>query len=302
MVFLQICKNKRGLEKEVVVMTDIIGHQKVLKELLLEFNRICEKHNIKYILFSGTAIGAIRHKGFIPWDDDLDVAMLRTEYERFLEVAPKELNSEYYLQAEFSEHWPLYFSKLRKNNTTCLEKYHPKDKKIHQGIYIDIFPIDNASDNKLLRKVQFFSSKVVLAKAFYLRGYDTDSVLKKIFIAMCRFLPLKPFHRITLLKSASESEFVHSFLGGTSDYQKGIYQRKWFDQPIMVVFDGDMFPVSAYYDEMLTTIYGDYMQIPKEEARKCKKHALLVDAECDYSVYENYRDGMSFDVYTRGNR
>ena len=183
-------------------MTDIAGHQKVLKELLLEFNRVCEKHNIKYILFSGTAIGAIRHKGFIPWDDDLDVAMLRTEYERFLEVAPKELNSEYYLQAEFSEHWPLYFSKLRKNNTTCLEKYHPKDKKIHQGIYIDIFPIDNASNNKFLRKVQFLSSKVVLAKAFYRRGYDTDSVVKKIFIAMCRFLSLKPFHRFALLKSA----------------------------------------------------------------------------------------------------
>ena len=283
-------------------MTDIIGHQKVLKELLLEFNRVCEKYDINYILFSGTAIGAVRHKGFIPWDDDLDVAMLRTDYERFLKVAPNELDSKYYLQAEFSEHWPLYFSKLRKNNTTCLEKYHPKDKKMHQGIYIDIFPVDNASDNKLVRQLQFFSSKIVLAKAFYRRGYDTDSFVKKIFMTFCRFMPLKPFHRFTLLKSANNSDMVHSFFGGTSKYQKGLYQRKWFTQFLKVEFDGDKFPVSAYYDEMLTTIYGNYMQLPNEEERKSKEHALLVDAECDYSAYENYRDGMKFDVYTRSNR
>ena len=118
--------------------------QKRLLHILREFDRICKKHNISYMLFAGSTIGAARHKGFIPWDDDVDVAMLRSEYERFLEIAPSELDDNiYYLQKEFSAHWPMFFSKLRMNNTACIERYIPKDPKVHQGIYIDIFPVDN---------------------------------------------------------------------------------------------------------------------------------------------------------------
>ena len=161
-------------------MSTLQEHQEVLLELLAEFDRVCRKNDIKYILFAGSALGAIRHHGFIPWDDDLDVALLREDYDKLMKLDSSEWNTAYYMQCEYSEHWPLYFSKLRKNNTTCLEKYHPKDNEIHQGIYIDIFPIDNASDNPLIRKVQFYASKIVQAQAFWYRGYETDSIIKKI--------------------------------------------------------------------------------------------------------------------------
>jgi len=121
-------------------MRDLVKQQAVLVELLEEIDRICKKHNIPYVVFCGTALGAVRHKGIIPWDDDLDVSMLRKDYEKFLEVAPAELKEQYFLQAEGAKHWPMNFSKLRKNNTTYLEKYHPKDNETHQGIYVDIFP------------------------------------------------------------------------------------------------------------------------------------------------------------------
>lgn len=157
-------------------------HQEALYRLLRMFDSICQKHNISYTLFAGTMLGAIRHQGFIPWDDDLDVMMLREDYERFLKLAQTELDSEvYFLQKEFSEHWPLFFSKLRLNNTACLEKYHPKDPCIHQGVYIDIFPCDNASDNSFIRKMQFLASKIVIAKALYKRGYETDSTKEDIY-------------------------------------------------------------------------------------------------------------------------
>ncbi len=274
-------------------------HQAVLLELLKEFDRVCKKHDIPYVLFCGTALGAVRHKGFIPWDDDLDVSMLRSDYERFLKIAPAELYEKYYLQAEFSKHWPMKFSKLRKNNTTYLEKFHPKDKKMHQGIYIDIFPCDNAYDNEFMRKLQFYASRIVTASSLYKRGYETDNKLKKMFMACCSLIPVKPFHRFAMGPRKKETQYVQTFLSCTSRYKKGIYKRSWFTETTELDFEDMKAPVAAQYDELLTTLYGDYMKLPSEEERKIKEHAILVDMEKDYSEYENYRDGMTFDVYTR---
>ena len=273
-------------------------HKVVLLELLQEFDRVCQKYQIKYMLFCGSALGAVRHKGFIPWDDDLDVAMLRSEYERFLKVAPAELGENYFVQPEFSKNWTLFFSKLRKNNTTCLEKYHPKYPH-HQGIYIDIFPIDNASDNEFVRKIQFYCSRVVVAKSLYRRGYETDSKGKILFMNLCKLLPLKLFHKIATHKRAKSSQRVHTFVACTARYAKGVYQRKWIEETVLMDFETGKYPVSAHYDELLKTLYGDYMRIPDESERKIKEHAILVDTERDYTEYENYRDGMKFDVYTR---
>ena len=277
-------------------------HQGVLLELLTEFDRVCRKLNIRYILFAGSMLGAVRHGGFIPWDDDLDVIMLREDYERFLAEAPQELSEKYYLQGEFSQHWPMYFSKLRKNNTTCIEKYHPKDKQVHQGIYMDIFPCDNASDKAPVRKLQYYASRAVIAKSLYARGYDTDSALKKVFMAACRLLPMKPLLLFARHKESGKSQFVHTFFAATSRYQKGVLPREWLEEREERTFEGLTAPISAHYDEVLTTLYGDYMTIPPEEDRKCKVHCILVDTEKNYTEYLDYVDGMKFDVYTRSIR
>lgn len=281
-------------------MTDIHQkHKQVLLELLQEIDRICKKHGIHYVLFCGTALGAVRHKGFIPWDDDLDISMLRSDYERFLQVAPAELKEDFYLQAEFSDHWPMQFSKLRKNNTAFLEKFYPKDKKMHQGIYIDIFPADNASDKEWVRKLQFYASRITLAKTLDKRGYITDSKKKKLVIALCRLLPMKPFHSFAKREKENESEYVQTFLSCTSKYKKGIYKRKWFTETVEMDFENLKSPVSAHYDELLTVLYGDYMKLPSQEERKIKEHAVLIDTERSYTEFENYRDGMKFEVLSR---
>ena len=125
---------------EVRKSADTREHQLALLTLLKEFDRVCRLVGVKYTLFAGTLLGSVRHKGFIPWDDDLDVMMLREDYDKFLSQAGKYLDSTvFFLQKEFTEHWPMFFSKLRLNGTACIEKYHPKDPDIHQGIYIDIF-------------------------------------------------------------------------------------------------------------------------------------------------------------------
>ena len=103
-------------------------HQKTLLAMLRDLDHICKDNDIKYMLFAGTALGAVRHNGFIPWDDDLDVVMQRDQYNRFLDAAEVSLDrSKYFVQREFSEHWPMQFSKIRLNNTACIEKFRAKD-------------------------------------------------------------------------------------------------------------------------------------------------------------------------------
>lgn len=283
--------------------TTLCEHQTVLLQMLHEIDRICTKHRIQYMLFAGTSLGAVRHGGFIPWDDDLDIIMLRPEYERFLALAPEELDSDtYYLQREFSDHWPMFFTKLRKNHTACIERYYPRDPLTHQGIYVDIFPCDNLSNSPLRRRAQFLASKVVIARALDSRGYVTDSLAKKLLMCVSRVMPVQALRRLVEAQDASDSDMVHSFFGASSCYEKGIYPRRWFTETERLPFEDGSFPVSAHYDRLLTTLYGDYMRIPTEEERRCKVHAILVDTEKSYECYRHYLDGVKFDVLTRSIR
>lgn len=271
--------------------------------MLEDFDAVCKKHSIKYMLFSGTALGAVRHHGFIPWDDDLDVIMTRDEYEHFFELCASDFDPEkYYVQKEFSEHWPMPYSKLRLNHSACIEKYHPKDKEMHQGIYIDIFPLDNLYDSPLLQKIQFYSSKIVISKSLFKRGYSTDSAAKKIFMLACVFLPAGIFKKIVQNRKNSDSPLVHSFFGASKHFSKSIYKREWFTTPIDVEFEGRKYPVSAYFDELLSTLYGDYMRIPPESERECKQHAVIVEKDRDYSEFYEYQKNMKIDTYSRSIR
>lgn len=282
--------------------TALHRHQQILLELLTEFDRICRKHDIGYVLFAGSALGAVRHQGFIPWDDDLDVAMLRADYQRFLQVAPAELGECYYLQGEFSSHWPMFFSKLRKNGTACMERFVPRDAQMHQGIYMDIFPVDNLSDSAFMRKLQFAASKVVIAKGLSRRGYLTDSLGKKLFMAFCKLLPLGPLHRLARLDKKNDTRQVHTFFGAASRYEKNVFPRDWFLEPTVLSFEGAAFPVSAHWDEMLERLYGDYMVQPPEEERQCKVHGVIVDPERSYEHYLQQQKDMKVTQFARSIR
>ncbi len=279
-------------------------HQLAMLDMLTVVDDICNKYEISYMLFAGTALGAIRHQGFVPWDDDLDIIMLREDYEYFLSVAPGEIDSSlYYLQKEYSAHWPMFFSKLRKNGTACIEKMIPRDPKMHQGIYIDIFPCDNLSNHKVMRKIQFLASKVVIAKGLDQRAvYLTNSKMKKVFIALCRCLPMKPFVTVVRLNQKKDTNMVHCFLGGASKYKKSIFPRKWFQQTKRMSFESKQFPVSQYYDEMLSILYGDYMTPTPVNERTRKVHAEIVDVEHSYKEYIDIQKKMKFNEYTRSIR
>ena len=282
---------------------ELSPHQALLLEMLKDLDAACRKHAIRYQLFAGTALGAVRHRGFIPWDDDLDVILLRSEYDRFFEEAAPELDPErYYVQREGGSHWPMQFSKLRRNNTACMEKYHPKDPCIHQGVYIDIFPCDNLSDAPAMRQLQFAAAKVVIAKALYARGYETDSMAKKLFMQLCRPLPRGPLERLCMRKEDTASQMVHTFFAAGKKYEKNVFPRSWLEESIDMPFEDGAFPVSAYYDSLLTRLYGDYHRLPAPEERKCKEHAAILDLEHSYVEHLEEQKNMMFEVHTRSIR
>lgn len=286
--------------KDEIKTATIEEHQEALYTILNEFDRVCKLLNIQYYLFAGTMLGAVRHNGFIPWDDDLDILMMRDDYNRFLNEADKYIDNErFYVQKEFTEHWPMFFSKMRLNGTTCLEKYHPKDRKMHQGIYVDLFPCDNAAENSFLRKIQFYASKVVISKSLYQRGYETDSLIKKSFMQVCRGLSKRFFYNVSRLEKNNNSHYVHIFYGAGSKYEKSVFPRAWFQSSVEVQFQDKMYPVPQQYDLLLTKLYGEYKELPPENERKCKVHAILVDLHHSYEEYDNYRDNIVFTEFTR---
>ena len=131
----------------------------MLYQILAEIDRVCKRHDIPYFIQGGSAIGAFYNKGIVPWDDDVDVGMTRENYNRFLEVAPKELGAEYFLEWFGTEsNTPFYFAKVKRNNTLFVEHIW-KDMDIHHGIFVDIFPYDRVPNNKTLEKLHRFSVK-----------------------------------------------------------------------------------------------------------------------------------------------
>ena len=277
-------------------------HQEACLVLLKEFDRVCKLLNVRYFLFAGTLLGAVRHKGFIPWDDDLDILMLRDDYERFISLAETHMDPNvFYLQKEFSNHWPMFFSKLRLNNTTCLEKYHPKDSEEHHGIYIDIFPCDNAAKSAFGRKLQFISSKVIIAKSLFKRGYETNSIFKKLFMLLCSILPKKPFLKV-VKDNSSNGEYAHTFFAAASNFDKNIIPKRIFEDNIIAEFEDGVFYIPKQYDELLKKLYGDYMVLPNEVERAVKKHAVFVDTENSYEKYRDFHNNLKFDNYTKSIR
>ena len=230
------------------------------------------------------------------------LVMLREDYEKFLKIAPQQIGNAYFLQKEFSEHWPMQFSKLRKNDTAFIERYIAKDEQTHMGVYLDIFPCDNLSDHKIWQNVQFFASKVVIARSLDQRGYLTDNPLKKIILLLSRISPRDLCLKITMMERKTDTKNVHVFLGAASKKSHSVFPRKWLEESVVMSFEDGMFPVSADYDQMLTVLYGDYRKPTPPEKRGQKKHAEIVDLEHSWEQYRGIQKKMKFEEYTRSIR
>lgn len=240
-------------------------------ELLIlgELDRICQKYQIKYIIAYGTLIGAIRHEGFIPWDDDVDVCMLRPDFNRFKEVCKTELGNDFFYQDNDTD--PEYYyliDKIRLNGTVFRENFVSK-YNIHHGIYIDIFPVDFIPNNKLLMNIQYYQFHFfrtgLMAKYLDLKARTGK---KRILMSMLGVL-YRPFNLNFLYRNAIkvatkyndlESAKVCSFF---SPYKKrDIFEKNIFETVIRHIFEKIEVNIPKKYDVYLSKLYGQYMELP----------------------------------------
>lgn len=247
-----------------------------------EIKRVCDENGIKYFLDSGTLLGAIRHKGFIPWDDDMDMGMLREDYERFIEIAPKKLKSEYFLQTwKTDKSYPYAFAKIRKKGTVFIEAVSQKTNA-HNEIFVDIFPYDVYPDNETVR-TKLMKKIMLLKYSLWMKDGMTPwlrhkSILDRLLVR-AKYVPhyfyalthsrdamIAEYEKLMPMYNAETSKYYVEQSGGTP-FGKWIIPTECFKKFIEVKFEDTMFLVPEKYDLYLKTVYGDYMQLPPVEKR-----------------------------------
>lgn len=260
-------------------------HKRIIK-ILLAVDKVCQEHNLTYYVWAGTMLGAIRHKGFIPWDDDLDIAMPRPDYDKLMECASEWLPEQYEVVAfETDATYPLPFAKIQDASTTLIERMH---LKYLGGIYIDVFPIDGVPTNKLKRRLHFAKYeywKRVLYLMYrdpYKHGKGPSSWIPLLCRKLYTLSGVQKKIRTLLRKyEYNKCDLVADY----DDGMRGTMNKKILGNPQLYSFDGENVKGVELYDSYLTNKYGDYMTIPKD-ADKRQHNFHYLDLETPYREYD----------------
>lgn len=259
----------------------ILKLQNIILNIMKYIHELCEQHNIEYYVIGGTALGSVRHGGFIPWDDDLDIAMTRENYEKFIAVCDRELDTDnFYLQVGRRD-WLLYFSKLRLKGTLFDEEGAGEEiAKEKRGIFVDIFPLDKASNNRIVRAWQYFCSKLLIANALSERkqSYRSNNALKR-FMMIAAF-PLKCtairncLYRQVTMCNKKDTHYIGDFFEITR-LKDASYPMSLWGKPQKTIFERTELYGPEKMKEYLAWYFGDYMQLPPVEKRVCGHHSNL---------------------------
>lgn len=248
--------------------------QRVEFEMLVEVDRICRKHNIEYSLDGGTLLGAVRHKGFIPWDDDIDVVMLRPQYEQFRAVCEAELDTaRFFLQDETTDlHYRWGYAKLRRNGTVFI-RAGQEASQARGGIFIDIFVYDHVPDGYCERRLHLFFCYLV-RKALYAEvgRQSAAGLVWRVWYSCLYAFVSRDFafwirDILAAWCAARKTELCRHLTYPYAHSRYGL-PRKCFDSYREIEFEGRSFRAFTDYHAYLSALYGDYMQLPPEEKRR----------------------------------
>ena len=259
--------------------------QDKILEIMEYIDSFCRQNDINYCLMGGSALGAKRHGGFIPWDDDLDIFMTPDNYEKFRKAFNKcGDKSRFYLQEMGLSDGMVTMSKVRMNNTTYIEPLF-RDWDIHQGIFVDIFILHNCSNNRIGQLWQCFWAKYIIMKSLAVRGYEKRkgavAVALRIFACLPdRFLLKFALKRVYRYKN-KKTKFFCNFLG-KAVFKKGIYKREWFEASKDAKFEQLTLKVPIGLEAFLTERFGDYMKPPSPDRIKWEQHAEEWDTDKDF--------------------
>lgn len=268
--------------------------QQHLLELLLYFNKFCNEHNLKFVLAGGTCLGAARHKGFIPWDDDLDVFMLREDYEKFYELWNEYADTDRFEMVRTNEKVNVHHSAIEiqdKQTTFVLSRNLDLDS--HQGLMIDVIPLDGVAPGKFGKMLQMMNSMIYCCFNFQrmpahkgkMTATATKIALNLIRSPKMRYKLWSKADKRVRKYGTENSEFVASFGEGATIMRRH-FPTDWFKNPAFLEFEGHQMPVPREYDKWLTRTYGNYMQLPPEKDRVFRHEAVFIDLDTSYEEYK----------------
>lgn len=242
--------------------------------LLDAIDKVCREHGLRYYVIAGTLLGAVRHKGFIPWDDDIDVALMRKDYDLLVEHAHEWFAEPYSIVAYNNDlGYPKYFAKLEDMSTTLVERFY---LGYVGGIYMDIFPLDSVPDNKLLRAWHYyrFNLKRRMLYLVYRDPYKHGKGIGSLVLrSLQRLVSRKKLHERThkVLTEFEDKKHCHYVM--THDDGFKAYHKEVFGEPISCEFEGHTFSAPSHPEGFLSVLYGpDYMTPPPVDKRDSHFH------------------------------
>lgn len=249
-------------------------------DMLVEFDRVCRANNINYVLFGGSLLGAVRHKGYIPWDDDADIGMLREDYNRFKQIA-EEMNSEicYFQDHDTDPEYRWGYGKLRRTGTKYV-RVGQEHLKCKTGIFVDVFPMDDIPINVPGQIFQDLHCCILRKITYSEVGKVTRKGLTKIWYQLLSFIPMSFVYKQLgwyekRSRNASPNRVRCLMFKATGMlYRKNPISERygmpksWFTDRVEYDFEGHKLFSSKDYDIVLKYIYGDYMQLPPEDKRQ----------------------------------
>ncbi len=268
----------------------ILALQDKILEIAKYINDFCREHDVDYSLMGGSALGARRHGGFIPWDDDLDVFMTPDNYERFRESFREHGNHElFYLQEWGQIDGMVTTAKIRMNGTTYVES-DLREWDIHQGIFVDIFILHTCPNHKIQQIWQCMWAKYVIMKGLAVRGYVRRGGAIGLVLKLLRLMPDKFMVKFALKQvyrwRHKDTDYYCNFLG-KAVFKKGIYKKEYFTPTEYAPFEKISLRVPVQLHEFLTDRFGDYIVPPSPERIKWEQHAEV------YSVSEDFRSTLT---------
>lgn len=279
---------------ENISIDDLKVLQKKYMEILKDFKKFCEHHDLKFFLIGGSCIGALRHQGIIPWDDDIDVMLCREDYEKLHILWEKYGDKEKYTlcRTDIDNNYHQTTSMFKLNSSTYINQ-HSKDEDIHHGLYIDVDVLDYRAKGKINFLIQCFYASLYSIFNVQRLPDNQGKIVRMMTNIILKSVPSKKIRhkiwRYALQKMIDYGDknsgyFVELIAGPKSMMRKLPYE--WFETTKKMKFEDDEMPVPYGAEKWMSLIFGNYMEFPPIEERKAKHQIIFIDTEIPYKYYK----------------
>ncbi len=263
--------------------------QEKILETMKFIDAICREHGIEYFIMGGTALGAVRHGGFIPWDDDLDIFMTPDNYDKFRSIFNEIKSKDFVLQEWRVVDSYLEYAKVRMNGTTFIEEAFKERKDMHHGIYVDIMILHKCPNKKLVQKSIYYASKYVTLVALSQRNWKPKNSKQQFALSLLNVLPNKflsnQCYKLIYKYNNLKEEYSYCYFITKAKFFQGIFSAEMFNKPKDIEFEDTVLMGPSDIKAYLSFRYGDYMKLPSQEEQEAAVHADLYDTEVGYENY-----------------